>query len=118
MCKIRTVRVGRYAVPYRTQYRTVGRYGEGDGEGEGEGESIILPLLLIPSWALAIAYRLPIDCLLLALQPQGPNERSFFDKSASGGERAKQSIGNRQAIARAQEGINSKGNIIDIWDPI
>ena len=24
--------------------------------------SIILSLLLIPSWALAIAYRLPIDC--------------------------------------------------------
>ena len=51
---ISTVRVGRYAVPYSTQYSTVGRYGEGDSdgdsEGEGEGESIILPLLLIPSW--------------------------------------------------------------------
>ena len=39
---------------------------DGDGDGEGEGESIILPFLLIPSWALAIAYRLPIACLLLA----------------------------------------------------
>ena len=27
--------------------------------------SIILPLLLIPSWVLAIAHRLPIDCLCL-----------------------------------------------------
>ena len=51
----------------RTQYRTkVGEddgedegegEGDGEGDGEGEGELIMLPLLLIPSWALAIAYR-------------------------------------------------------------
>ena len=34
--------------------------GDGEGEGEGGGESIIWPLLMIPSWALAVAYRLPI----------------------------------------------------------
>ena len=34
--------------------------GEGDSDGVGEGESIILPLLLIPPWAIAIAYRLHI----------------------------------------------------------
>ena len=45
------------AVLYSTQYRTVGRYDDGDGEGE----SSILLLLLIPSWALAIVYRLPTD---------------------------------------------------------
>ena len=34
------------------------RKGENEGDGESECESIILPLLLIPSWALGIAYRL------------------------------------------------------------
>ena len=38
--------------------------------------SIILPLLLIPSWALAIAQRLPVDCPLmhicLAIMDVGP----------------------------------------------
>ena len=36
--------------------------GDGPGGGEGEGESVTLPLLLIPSWALAIASGLPIAC--------------------------------------------------------
>ena len=50
-------------------------------EGEGEGESIILPLLLIPSWALAIAYRLPIACLSIAYR-HGPGLRAQGPKAA------------------------------------
>ena len=34
----RTVRVGRCALPYIAQHRTVGRYGEGEGDGDGDGD--------------------------------------------------------------------------------
>ena len=55
--------------------------GDGEGEGEGEGESIILPLLLIPSWALAIAYRLPIACLSIAYRHgPGPGPMSIGNR--------------------------------------
>ena len=59
--------------------------------------AIILPLLLIPSWALAIAYRLPIDCLLLALSigdRYGPDPAHIDRQSIV------QAIGNRSAIDR------------------
>ena len=90
--------------------------------------SIILPVLSVPSWALAIAYRLPLMFICSAIMGMGLGPGPGLKKGATpaaAGAASKPTARHPQIdtqyampkkgkIARAQAGINSKGNIIDI----
>ena len=86
--------------------------GESEGEGEGEGEAAIDPFLAPCCWSL-----FSVVCDVISDAAAGGGLDGCFLSQVLLGSSIADDVSHdtkKGSIARAQEGINSKGNIIDI----